>query len=1762
MTLPLISTSILRAALVLAILAAPAHAQTIPGFPGTPTCPPNMSCVPSTPPPPGTCGPGPGGATCGGGGPATTGGGTEINVGAGNPINVINGNKYQREVDMAPLPGILGLEIIRHYNSALSRPGASTNLVGRGWKLSYETDLYVVGRTLQVIQADGSRIIFNRDLRHPSLCASDNAADGRITVRKTSKGEEYVWRWINGRELSFDSRGKLVQILAPGGQFVSLQYDARGMLVSVTDPQGRRLQLQYLGKAQSQARTAFRGVQSIVSPVGAFRYRYGSPMPKDTEVRAATLLANLVKVEMPAGARYYHYESSKFPTYLTGISELATNAQGKVDWQRVSTYGYDDNGKGNLSVKGYPARLASGADGRPLAPARLVEGTGVQQITLEHGAGITTLTNSLGQKTVYRHAIIAGQYRLLGALGAGCATCGDTNVRYGYDADGRLVATMKLDAKGAVLSAEGTQYDATGRAHLLTSYTYGNGRPLTGKLKMRFEYEDDQVWPTRIVRPSVVPGKEYVISIKYADSAVLAGLPAEVSEEGHMPTLEGTASAGRVVRTLRYRYDGYGQRVEIDGPLPNAASNPGPLNSDITRVRFDARTKLAMRTDAPGGAVTEVLARDAALRPTVTRFTDAAAVQLVRLRYNWRGQPEEVQVDSTPADGGATLSQTVRYTYDLNGQITGTTLPGKLTSRLAYDAAGRMIRRQLPDGTSVEAGYDAEGRRTSVAVLGTDGRRIGFTRYRFDEAGRVTNAEDSLGSLSQMSFTTAGTVADITDPLGVVTRFSYDDTGMATSRTNASGTLDAASVGFGYDVHGHQVKLTDANGVTTLRRFDDLGRLVLEVNPDRGTTVYMNDSAGRVLSRFDARGDETRFRYDLHGHLIAVGTPAVPELTRYRYVGRRMVEVLVTPDGRPEHAVERTSYRYDALGEMLEEKRWYAKVGVQSDKTGLTFVTTNTYDNAGRLTTQVLPDGHQLRYRYADKEGSLKTMFFDDEEIVLGIEHGMAGITAFLAGNGVRQRIERDARGRITAVRSEGVPIPTRGFLAKLGAWFSGSSNSGAGTIYAQDNRYDAAGRLLQINRKLGPAGALPARSIAEEYDYDALDRLTHISTSDGPAIRYAYDKGGNRILETRQPALAQVSADSEAQAGTRHYMYAAGTNRLTSLTRIQREDQDNGFTAATDLRHVLDTSWVYRQGGVAFGRVGFALAKSTAASVMSPSKSRRIVYDNGNRPIAVFDPADRPIATYAYNARGERFAQTVYAAPTLTPKVVHTSLAAGEHSVTTYSLYRDKRLAAETDSEGRITAHYIYLEGRPVARIDMTQNDSLWNRLWQGLRGLGSAAGDQRPGGASDWAVYAIHTDHLGVPQAVTDKSQAVVWQARISPFGQAKVLYASVTPGTGAAFQMNLRLPGQVYDAVTGLHQNYMRDYDPELGRYTTPDPTGLAGGINPYMYVGNNPLTNSDPLGLYQIDVHYYITYFLAIKAGLAKEDALQIALAAQYVDDNPYTSPMPLGGGNKVVLNVLENQQALLYYHFVLSESDRKSSSYGATIPGYANTNVLSAGNALSPQLENLFKASQKAPACARNQMFGEFLHSFEDTYSHRTYDNWPVDALSHFNAGVGHGLDFTYPDMTFNPGWRAMPKPPFVKNWENNEGRTLAMELATFKKLQEYAGTTTNEVNMVELIGVLEKFNRIEEDEDGEAGRELGGLFAGAGKGAASGSSAGGPSEKLANLNAALGKGNEIPYYSVLTGCKNRQIATRDMFAPNYEGTILTTLKNCPTVRPH
>ena len=110
---------------------------------------------------------------------------------------------------------------------------------------------------------------------------------------------------------------------------------------------------------------------------------------------------------------------------------------------------------------------------------------------------------------------------------------------------------------------------------------------------------------------------------------------------------------------------------------------------------------------------------------------------------------------------------------------------------------------------------------------------------------------------------------------------------------------------------------------------------------------------------------------------------------------------------------------------------------------------------------------------------------------------------------------------------------------------------------------------------------------------------------------------------------------------------------------------------------------------------------------------------------------------------------------------------------------------------------------------------------------------------------LYFVHADHLNTPRLVADATGTTVWRwDQQEPFGNN---VPDENPSGLGTFDLPLRLPGQRYDKETALNYNYFRDYDPRLGRFAESDPIGLQAGLNTYLYVGGNPISRTDPLGL---------------------------------------------------------------------------------------------------------------------------------------------------------------------------------------------------------------------------------------------------------------------------------------------------------------------------
>jgi len=121
--------------------------------------------------------------------------------------------------------------------------------------------------------------------------------------------------------------------------------------------------------------------------------------------------------------------------------------------------------------------------------------------------------------------------------------------------------------------------------------------------------------------------------------------------------------------------------------------------------------------------------------------------------------------------------------------------------------------------------------------------------------------------------------------------------------------------------------------------------------------------------------------------------------------------------------------------------------------------------------------------------------------------------------------------------------------------------------------------------------------------------------------------------------------------------------------------------------------------------------------------------------------------------------------------------------------------------------------------------------------------------------ATYRIVSDHLGSVRLVVDASTGAVAQ-RLDYDA-----WGVVTQDTNPGFQP-FGFAGGLYDAGTGLVRFGARDYDPEVGRWTTKDPIRFLGGdTNLYGYVLSNPVDLTDPTGLDSIDVAIVTTCTVA-------------------------------------------------------------------------------------------------------------------------------------------------------------------------------------------------------------------------------------------------------------------------------------------------------------
>ena len=323
----------------------------------------------------------------------------------------------------------------------------------------------------------------------------------------------------------------------------------------------------------------------------------------------------------------------------------------------------------------------------------------------------------------------------------------------------------------------------------------------------------------------------------------------------------------------------------------------------------------------------------------------------------------------------------------------------------------------------------------------------------------------------------------------------------------------------------------------------------------------------------------------------------------------------------------------------------------------------------------------------------------------------------------------------------------------------------------------------MQIQSELGQTG----------YGYDPLNRLSKAEPDQAlqdkglPNEAYSWDAAGNRL-------------SSAHQAGAWTY------NEANQLLQYPRALDENAPAQQSQTEQV----------SASYNALGH-LIKETGADW-----ERNWRYNAAGRLSEIKDNADGLTVQYRYDPFGRRIAKTV---------------TQGATSRTTYYINGESALMAEADEEGRITRAYGFNPHTQQARTNEEDEDaqegSLWSTdpIWQA-----DLAADQSLKEAS---YHYLVTDHLGAPVLALNKAGETTWKARYEAFGKARIDNASTA-------QINLRLPGQYFDAETGLHQNWNRDYAPGIGRYVQADPLGIFGGMNVYQYAYGNPIYYIDDSG----------------------------------------------------------------------------------------------------------------------------------------------------------------------------------------------------------------------------------------------------------------------------------------------------------------------------
>ncbi|HSP78408.1 MAG TPA: toxin TcdB middle/N-terminal domain-containing protein [Myxococcaceae bacterium] len=777
------------------------------------------------------------------------------------------------------------------------------------------------------------------------------------------------------------------------------------------------------------------------------------------------------------------------------------------------------------------------------------------------------------------------------------------------------------------------------------------------------------------------------------------------------------------------------------------------------------------------------------------------------------GLPAYENIYAGIGTGGTLLKQTL-HEYDGNGTYAAAPSKGLLTRQRAWNnQTGGYVTRGF--------GYDAWGNRTSE----TDER--GYTHTtEYDATYHLyqTRRCNALGQCSTKGWNGAlGLVQSETDINGNVTTYTHDALGRPVKTTLPDGGTET----FAYLDWGNpslqRVRRTVSDGTADglwLEVYEDgLGRRYKTVKEGGlvQETLY-SDGSSRVWkkSAWYGPGETPRyqvFAFDGLGRLRTITNPDGTSgqriygngyVTTYDELGREKV-VWTDAYGQTTQVREKngstyqyTKYRYDLLGNLVRV----------TDAAGN--ATTVTWDSLGRKLTGCDPDtgcssytydgaGHILTYR--DAKGQVSTFTYD----ALGRR-----LTKTLAdGKQVRWAYDEAGHG------------------AGKGALTSVVEPTGS-----ESRAYDSAGRVVSHTQ------CVSGTCYTLGYGYDAAGRLVRVTYPDGEVVTYGYDGAGR---------LGSMSGYVNAFTynGRGQLLSAAYANGTTA--RFTYEDRRQWMTEAS----VTGPSSTLYQASYAYDAGGRVTSMSSSTHSLS---NLGYTYDALNRLTGV---SGSQAQSFAYDALGNlTFNSQVGSYQYTDGTHRHAATVAGAHSYgydanghlvsgggRTLVWDADNRLAQVTTASGSTSFRYD-ANGQRVLKSGPSGTTRYFGSLLElGPEGLtkyyyaGPMLVARRNASGANW----YHQDHLGSVRVLSNQSGQVVASYDYSAFGATLSSSGSTSNSRGYG--------GHVVDD-TGLVYMNARYYDPQLGRFVSPDPVVPSSenpqALNRYAYVYNNPISNSDPTG----------------------------------------------------------------------------------------------------------------------------------------------------------------------------------------------------------------------------------------------------------------------------------------------------------------------------